>query len=1034
MTPNALPWISRQIADEIYEQVMLAEGAHVYFIEAPAGAGKTFVARDIGTRLGSHSGYESSCVGPVCLSGILDVYDPDTNSNQGIERRLIAAFKTGGEFDSYDDARGMYDAQFKGGIAGSSLEQQRRKIELAFAQGLQEVSRERYPVIMLDTVERLESAADPTQLVFGFLDDTTLVTGWLLFQISQLHRGMILLFGRRADRLYHSLENTVQQANRNRPGLVPIQLHHVNLGYLTAQELDKFYADRVLRYSNLARTLTDDLKQALSIATENNPLLLDLALLTLLESADPSAVKRSLQGRAGMAVLEQRLLQGYMNSIKNPDRHLLLQHLALARNGLFEDLLCALEPNKSDHLLPELRRMENLPYIKVREIALETASAGSVTEDVPKRRTYFLHDAMYTICDRSLFKPDEVAQESKVIAEWYDRQIAHERATTHTLARASHRILNLLVESLWYRMRMNPRRGYHWYIREADLAIRNAQTGLDMRLRDAMALYLASATESQGDASQSLTSPIDSASVKKSMPELFDLFNLDSATLWIKRATVRGKGELAEQIGVKFVEKARQYYLSEPDRYALPLADYLLWYGQAVMYGYDISHAQELYAETLRIIEQAQLKAQHEGKSSATDVDEFDLWRLHLIRGRTYNNMGYTHWMYLGQYHRAIHEFQQALRFFRAADLEEEIANSSDNMGRVYALLGSEFQAVQLINTGLEKRRKLGLSYREALSANSLAQAYIRFGQFEAALRTVDNALIQFHRAEQNRGIGLGLMTRGLAYRSLAESWRETDIPLSEALRYTNLSETDLREAVRLFTNEVHEPIRTAEAYNELACCYRARYWLLANMKAPDADQETALAQARQYFRRAVDSARHTSYTIDELDSQQDLAVLLTRRELYSDAERYLEDIRNRIPESHKIQMGQGFPKLDSEEQIDAYYKLMGQVELLTGTIEFESGLRRTRQTDPASTMPERESILKTARRYLLAVSYFNHFSDEQYARRHTYARIYKRFQDCDPDLVREIAQKHLPQWIKEYRLPDRLVRSLLSDVFGLLD
>jgi hypothetical protein len=142
--------------------------------------------------------------------------------------------------------------------------------------------------------------------------------------------------------------------------------------------------------------------------------------------------------------------------------------------------------------------------------------------------------------------------------------------------------------------------------------------------------------------------------------------------------------------------------------------------------------------------------------------------------------------MYLGQYGRAIRDFRQAVRFFRIADLEEELANSNDNMGRVYALLGQEFQSLQLIRNGMEIRRRLGLTYREALSANSLAQALLRFGQIEPALRAVEDALSRFRRAEVDRGIGLGTLTRGMIYRNMADIWRELGISLEDAIRYAD--------------------------------------------------------------------------------------------------------------------------------------------------------------------------------------------------------------------------------------------------------
>ena len=116
MNTKGHPWIQRTAANAIYEKAATDDGSTaVYFVQAPAGTGKTLLARDIGTRLGSPTGYESSRLGKVVWSGILDIYDPDTNSNQGIERRLIEALaqKPSVDFEKYIDARFIYDAWFQ---------------------------------------------------------------------------------------------------------------------------------------------------------------------------------------------------------------------------------------------------------------------------------------------------------------------------------------------------------------------------------------------------------------------------------------------------------------------------------------------------------------------------------------------------------------------------------------------------------------------------------------------------------------------------------------------------------------------------------------------------------------------------------------------------------------------------------------------------------------------------------------------------------------------------------------------------------
>ena len=258
---------------------------------------------------------------------------------------------------------------FKRGITGSSLEEQRRKVEEAFAVGLQTISGSQRPVLVFDTVERLESATDPTQQERGFFDDTASVMGWLIYQITQFRGGVVMLLGRRAPRFYRRLAEAIADANndRSRLQLAPIELQHIDLEALDASEMREFFALRLEREPQLVRLLDAELQNLLSERTHGNPLLLDLALLSLLEAEDPRKIKQALTDDPGSPTVEQALIKAFMNS-QNTDRQVLIRLLALTRNGLFDDLLRVLEPQSAETLIAELKKMESLPFMKVRDI------------------------------------------------------------------------------------------------------------------------------------------------------------------------------------------------------------------------------------------------------------------------------------------------------------------------------------------------------------------------------------------------------------------------------------------------------------------------------------------------------------------------------------------------------------------------------------------------------------------------------------------------------------------------------------------
>jgi uncharacterized protein HemY len=147
--------------------------------------------------------------------------------------------------------------------------------------------------------------------------------------------------------------------------------------------------------------------------------------------------------------------------------------------------------------------------------------------------------------------------------------------------------------------------------------------------------------------------------------------------------------------------------------------------------------AVELHTEPLNDLERQydyekmrQLK--ENGKLSENEVS-----RICFILGRLYNNRGYIYWMYLGQYWLSIEEFHSAIRYFELGNLVEEVANSQDNTGRVYTMLGVDYSAFEAINEGLRLRTSQNLGFRRGLSKNSLALAFVRFDNFPQALEDI---------------------------------------------------------------------------------------------------------------------------------------------------------------------------------------------------------------------------------------------------------------------------------------------------------
>ena len=1028
---HTFPWIGRKVADEIYEKILSqkrseTKGVTVYLVKAPAGAGKTFLARDIGTRLGSVDGYEPGEENGIQWSGILDLYDPDTNNNHGIERLLIRAFSKHPEVDfkEYYDERKIYVKLATGGTGGPPLEDQRKFVERAFSAAIRKLARDSHLVLAFDTIERLQSALDPTEAEIGeveYIEDTASVTGWLLDQITRLPKATILLFGREANRFEDRLKVTIEEANYNRDKASgPINIEVKDLTLLTKEEADDFFAYRQENYPQLKKILTDETKNILIKQTNHNPLLVDIALQAILATGKVDTICRELDQKGGdMTEIGKMLVNVYMNN-SNPDKSAILTYLALARNGFSADLLKALEPKRFEKLEKALSEFATLPFVKTRRLFAKTCTAKKQAQQA----TYFLHDAMYAICDVTILKPVQAKNECRRIVEWYDSKIMDALSDGDRMEngdsseRKDDPVSDLLVESLYYRLRANPREGYIWYLEQADAAFRMVKAGYEMRLRDAMAQFAVNANPKMRE--DSASSEIDRSNIKISMPNLWQQFQIDSAMMWVRRLSFRGRHEDAIHVAERAVW-AKDNYSKNKDLYAASYAELGIWKGQSLMYLGKIEKAMDVYKENLNILAHFELKQPITGKRR---LGKYELKRICYVKGRTYNNIGYTNWMYLGKNRAALLQLSEALKYFEFAKLTDEEATTLDNMGRIHAALWHQPPAQLHIEDGLKKREADGSRYRVALSRISLASIQHRFGNSHHALENVNKAYDTFLNMSVERGKGLAFLTRAMIQRSVAEAGRENGVSYEKSLEITQSAISDLTNALRIFKESVQETIRYVYALNEMGSCYRCLYLLQNQGNAAKKDRQATLQEGIYYYTEAIKAAEKLGYLFEKLDSKQDLAVLYFRAHEYEKALLELQQIQEIVPREYKFHAGVKPKTMTDENVTDAYFKLMGQVESLIGAITFD------RQ---AKSKIELKASLDALEHYLLSVAYYYRYSavsSNTYIKANE--RIYKRFSQCDKT-IREKLAKHVDKLITRYHIPPEWAKPLFNQVFIML-
>ena len=1027
MTTPAHLWIQRQKADEIFEKILSKpEGLTIYIVSAGPGLGKTYLGRDLGTRLGSETGYESGHMNDIYWSGIVDLYDPDTGNSKRIEQRWIQSLPAHArlEFKEYYLQRSFYERNADKIAMPSEVEKQIDDIRNVFAEGMTKAVKTIYPVMVFDTVERLQMVLDPAQQQLHLQDiDPSDVLDWLLFQVRRLPKGIILMLGRSIALLTNELKSKVDDFNSTRKtsGLLPVKIEEISLDFLSPEEQTEFFQQRVAKYPALSSLLDPDLKNLLCKLTQGNPLLMDIALQTLLETRSPQEVRTALQSADGIKAVEGALLKVYMH-LGSVERQSILTHLAIARNGLFDRLLKHLDQENYSRLFPELVSMGELPFVKVRSIAVREPG-----QDQPTTRwTYFLHDEMYEICDRvGIIGMAQIRSESVEIVRWYEEQIRlHSGPSGQTGdGRRPEAVRDLLVESLPYRMRSNPEEGYKWYMAQSDRAIRNSERGLDLRLRDGMSQFMGSAGP-KGHTGDLPASAIDREILSSAQPRLYQDFLMDSALQWIKRYSVRGRHEKVLDIAER-ATWVKTVFANDRERYFAPYAELRLWLGQSNMYAGHTIEALNIYNAIIKDLGKDYAPETIKRKLGEGKITNAAATRICQIAGRVFNNRGYLYWMYFGMYWAAQEELSQALDYFDLVKLPEEKANTKDNLGRVFTILGFDFSAFETIGEGLKLRLASAGEYRQALSRISLAIAYTRFDNIPQALIEVEGALQALRGIQIERGVALALTTRGIAYRTQAELWRVLNLTATDALALVSKAEADLEEALKTFSKVVQEPIREVQAYNELACCYRTRVMLFKSKDDMDGMKD-ALDWAKSYFDMAIDLSEKNNLPIEKLDSLQDRAVLYNRAGQFDKAIDDLEVVRKLIPSDHKVNQDGGLLELDGTSRIDAYYKLMGQVELLSGGVIFDKARL-------VHDKPGKDIILETLDHYVLAVAYFFAFSGKAFTNRQTSSRIYTRLRDCSREFLVELRDRNIPEIIEKYGLPHDAVQSQFDEVFSLL-
>jgi tetratricopeptide (TPR) repeat protein len=935
---------------------------HVLYFIGPGGIGKTRLLEEA-EHLAAEWGR-----GAFLCSGIIDLYHSESHSVGGIQAAIADGLDPEGRhFQAYRERRQRFEEQRAAGVAPEVLRQERKDTTHFFLADYNRMARQRRVLLCFDTMELVQYESDLVQEVCQIEREAIEVWDWLLEVLTQLAHTVVLLAGRPPAPLRAELAACCGDTE----GLV---FRAFDLHGLTLEESLEYF-DALAHLEPRLSEIPDDMRRRIWSYTGGHPIRLSLVIdlaLSGREIADlfppPGREREPAARREGIG---ERLI-GELIRLPSPVREM-LHYLALARKGLGVELLQHLEPAWSvEQCRANLARMRRFTFVKPR----------------PGTDVLFLHDELYELFDRFvLHERQHYRRTYESIAAYYGQKLAQ--------AQRLEEQRTLKTDRLYYALQVDPWEAF-WrcYVPWDEEAVRAFDADLDMRLRDELLRFLRETRRA--------------AWVARRLPR--DVVDRDAAVRWVRRYLSRGEHQRAVEVGRRILESDREVFRSADPLYRAALQTI---HAEALIY----TGADE--AEVMRLLDQAVLALEEWRPEGEEDPRAW--WQMRVL-GRAYNNRGYVHWQ-AGRNGASVREYQRAVRYFREADILDEMAETLTNMGFAYAYWGRATEAEAFLLDAIELEERLGQESARGFSLNTLGLVYV-FG--DAPLRgqrRCEEALAIFERLEQIRGIGLAHNGLGLALRKRAEQWKVGTYSPEEAGTFFGEAVGHLERAERIFTAEVTEPVRLWETYNEMGstCCDWG--WLLLQQGRAE-EAQARYDRAVEYLGKSVEVAERHGFDLLAADSYDDLAqVCADRGAPESEVERWLDRVRAKIPGEYEL-TERGFR--DIPDPVEGWWLALGKLHLGYGVRAMKEATER--EASPA----EKDRLLDEATdHYARAVAYLQQYSTDPRVLSATFKSIYRRLRTVRADRLERL-RRRVARFAQEHAIDLTGLLGLLNATLGL--
>lgn len=961
--------------------------SHVLYFVGPGGMGKTRLLEEVAVIR------KARPKRPFRWTGIIDLYHAGNHSPSGLRQAIIDGLDPDKHFfREYRVLREIFEQKRQEGITGPTLEELRRRLDKVFQEEYAVLAAKQRLVLSFDTLELIQYESDIVQDIGNVRDVDTVIKNWFLKQVSQFPNTVTLFAGRPRPKVQADFEQGFTQA-RQRFELFELQAFNQT-------ETQAYLKAMRERRPELAEMLTPEVRKRVFQITQGRPiylaLLIDLMLQgELLNDIFPLSDKFSPSEHE--RIVNKRLVE-HLRNLPSPFGEM-IYFLIYARKGLDADLLRHLMHNlwSETEIQKNLSLVGEFAFVKTR----------------PETAQLFLHDEVYDMFDRYFQDDPLYRREYELFAKYYRQRV---KDMTPLLSATE----ELAVARLYYELQIDVRAGYYnYYVRWDEDAIKGHETGFDMHLRDEALRFLDRYSSSDSPFyDKQIADRVDRAAIDR-----------DCAVRWGMRYLAHSEFLKACQVAENLRNSTHPTFNWETVDDPLYKAGLLaIWSNALVLTGAQKDRARSLHEEVFTLL------------ADDREWSEYQRWLRASILGRAHESLGYLY-RTEGRYGLALQEYRRALPYFNEVMIRSERASTLNNLAYLLALLGRVNQAVYHIEQALEIRQELKRRYPLALSYNTRGIIYALQDHPIWGERECHKALEICETLQEPRGIGLACNGLGFALRRHGDQWKQGIFTHQEADAFFGEADSYFRRAEKIFSDQVPEPIRLWEVYNELGSLYCDWGWL--NRHRPNGDRATLQKALEQYDRsidyqnKALAIAQDRNLAFQIADSYDDLAQVYgdrsfllfemgrvpTAKESRATAEAYLEQAEAMVPQEFRLVSGEGFRQ--APEAGEAYWLSLGKASLWRGIWAFrdlEAGIISD---------DEREQTLEQAiDQFILSAIYFLRYWPQSFALEHTLDRMGRFLQRTG--VSSERTRERVRVAAEAYRVDLSVVEEAVGDMLGL--